>query len=81
MQMGLNILININKLTAVPYSTIDSSWTSNQWQMASREVAKREKRKIFSKKKEPLLMNLASSLANNSQAPPGYVVESQRLVF
>ena len=49
--------------------------------MASREVAKREKRKIFSKKKEPLLMKLASSLANNSQAPPGYLVESQRLVF
>ena len=79
--MGLNILININKPKAVRCSTIDSCWTSNQQQMARTEVAKREKRKIFSKKKEPLLMKLASQLANNSQAPPGYVMESQRRVF
>ena len=50
MQMGLNILIKINKPTAAQCSTIDSSWTSNQRQIVSRKIAKKENRKIFSKK-------------------------------
>ena len=58
MQLGLNILIKINKPTAAQYSIIDSPWTSNQRQIVSREIAKREKEKIFHKK-EPLLMKLA----------------------
>ena len=48
--MGLNILIKINKPTAAQCSTIDSSWTSNQRQIVSRKIAKKENRKIFSKK-------------------------------
>ena len=50
MQIGLNILRKINKPTAVHCSTINSSWISNQRQILSREIAKREKREIFSKK-------------------------------
>ena len=60
MQMGLNILIKINKPTATQCSTIGSSWTSNQWQIVSREIAKREKRKIFFQKKKGTIDNEAS---------------------
>ena len=58
--MGLKILIKISKPTAVQCSTTNSSWASNQKQIVNREIAKREKRNIFSKKET--IVNEASWL-------------------
>ena len=56
--MGLKILIKISKPTAVQCSTTNSSW--HQKQIVNREIAKREKRNIFSKKET--IVNEASWL-------------------
>ena len=47
MQMGLKVMIKINKLTSAQCSAIHSSWTSNQQQIKNKEIALNEIKKEY----------------------------------